>query len=119
MTYESQEEHDHYECVPEALEGYGEPEPNNTFRESEEKMFDEKFGDIIPACLCIRGNYVEVAPTTPNKVKTFLHDSHKRLVEKIVDGIIGIEIEKDGSDYELAQLRYREKVVVLINQTLK
>ena len=84
---------------------------NNTFRESEDKRFDEKFqaGEYDLSYSEQEDNYKEI--------KSFLHDSQRRLVETILVEInrltpFGIGVPQDP-------LVSKEGVISIINQTLK
>jgi hypothetical protein len=45
-----------------------------------------------------------------------IETTHQATVDEIIQKIIDIEITKDNGDYELAQLRYREKVIKSIKK---
>jgi hypothetical protein len=47
----------------------------------------------------------------PSTLDTLIADTTNATLEYVINAIVDIEIPKDGGDYEMAQLRYREKVV--------
>ncbi len=103
--------------------------PNNTFRESEDKLFDEMF-PYFPHST--RNVFNEVHK---DEIKSFLHDSQRRLVEYLVGEIMKktldswheaqtLKLNIDGSatpDVNLKKMGsiLSKKLEVFINQTLK
>jgi hypothetical protein len=90
---------------------------NNTFRESEDKRFDEEFYDS-------NLGYVTLHDTGAETVKSFLHDSQRRLVEKLVGEVKNqMHSQKFTGMYgEFARGGYDTAInefLILINQTLK
>jgi hypothetical protein len=98
---------------------------NNTFRESEDKRFDEEFYDS-------NLGYVTLHDTGAETVKSFLHDSQRRLVEKCIEMIETLKIEEappfsaNPEFREKAKLinkmlmpEVKKQLISIINQTLK
>lgn len=106
--------------------------PNNTFREEEDKRFDELNIHISPpvslATEEVREKLKYFMPMAFDllkpSLKSFLHDSHKRLCEKLVGELKGLkqvcacdnlenEVRSEDGNIRLSD------VISLINQTLK
>ncbi len=84
------------------------------------ERFDEKFKckNYDSYQWCCFGDYCESAEHVreAEDIKSFLATEMQRVLESIREEILDIPITPDKSDYELAQLRYREKVLQIINK---
>jgi hypothetical protein len=91
--------------------------PNNTFRNSEDKRFDETFDTTKT----VGSNHFSIS--TGMELKSFLHDSQRRLVEKLVGELRIIRdekypIENISTAYARIHIPLVERIIALINQTL-
>lgn len=88
----------------------------NTFRESEEKLFDSEFPHEIYQFrqreLHDEFNDKELIEYAVRDIKTFLHESHKRLVEE------AIAIVVNNSTPSNEQMKIVRELRGLINQML-
>jgi hypothetical protein len=102
--------------------------PNNTFREEIDREFDEEFvcdGEPQAYPTIPKGDWLHTA--SPATVKSFLHDSQRRLVEKLVgdlttkygDGTKEALVLIEPTESGVSQRPALEEVIGLINQTLK
>jgi len=92
---------------------------HNTFRESEDKRFDELLKEIR-----FRDTTTFEEVPANIQLKQFLHDSHKRLVERIEQQVLEIPVKidhmKNRSDEPYPEsMKYQDEVLSIINQTLK
>ncbi len=77
----------------------------------------EEFDDMIAGFWGEKSSIYEALSGKYNDwLRTTLTTYGNTRVEEIIQKIIDIEITKDNEDYELAQLRYREKVIQAIKK---
>jgi hypothetical protein len=51
-------------------------------------------------------------------IADWIESEFSKLIEEVKGEIIGIEIKSDAPEYELAQLRYREKVIQTLTKVI-
>ncbi len=93
--------------------------PNNTFREEEEKKLRESYNSFLIGFTSIsRGVNPDDTETADFWIKE-IHDSHKRLVEKLVGEIENAIAEPtELEDIKIYNTALKDAISI-INQTLK
>ena len=93
---------------------------NNTFRNSEDKRFDEMFPNIDG----IGGSHgiwiKSVFAPYSLEVKSFLHESQRRMVEKLAKELSELKIDKNfDGNWQNGFYEAKGLAISIINQTLK